>query len=73
MGKLVCANWAVDSAEMVVAGGQRARDAVEEWLRFHGCHDTLAAIHREIAAYEEVPHCCPHCVAAQLSFAPRST
>jgi hypothetical protein len=38
---------------MPLAGGLRARDAVEEWLRFHGCHDTLASMHRELSAFEE--------------------
>ena len=36
-----------------MAGGHRAREAVEEWLRFHGCHATLAALHREMIAYEQ--------------------
>ena len=38
---------------MPPAGGHRARDAVEEWLRFHGCHATLATLHRELSVFEE--------------------
>eukprot|EP00277_Geminigera_cryophila_P000103 CAMPEP_0179424098 /NCGR_PEP_ID=MMETSP0799-20121207/11386_1 /TAXON_ID=46947 /ORGANISM="Geminigera cryophila, Strain CCMP2564" /LENGTH=254 /DNA_ID=CAMNT_0021198485 /DNA_START=106 /DNA_END=870 /DNA_ORIENTATION=+ len=38
---------------MGVAGGHRAREVVEEWLRFHGCHATLAALHRELGDFME--------------------
>ena len=38
---------------MVLAGGPRTRETVEEWLRFHGCHGALAALHAELGAFEE--------------------
>jgi hypothetical protein len=37
----------------MVAGGARARETVEEWLRCHGCHGALAALHAELGAFEE--------------------
>lgn len=37
----------------MVVGGERARETVEEWLRCHGCHGTLAALHAELGAFEE--------------------
>jgi len=37
----------------MVAGGPRARETVEEWLRCHGCHGALAALHAELGAFEE--------------------
>ena len=38
---------------MVLAGGPRTRETVEEWLRFHGCHGALAALHVELGAFED--------------------